>query len=302
MFHRIACWIVCLSLLPSVVVHADDSWVGKQVMQKKEQVDFGDRIDGKQVYFELRSAIAPVVKEQDGWLRIRDYDDREGWVDKNDFVPLPEAPAYFTQVIRTNTRSTWGWIQRGTAWRGLGQLDRAVNDYNQSLRINPSSSASFFFRGVVWQNEKDYSKAISDFTQAIWLKPRSDFAFLARGRVWQSQKEYEKALADFDEAIRLDPKSPVGYRYKAYLLAGSSNDKIRDVAKSRGLMKTALELRKASPANQAMLGVIAAAEGNFDEAIKLQTKALEDPVYAASEGTIARERLKAYEQKKPLRE
>ncbi len=302
MIHRAACWIVCLALLSSVAVHGADSWVGKQVMQKREHIDFGDRIDGKQVYFELRSAIAPVVKDQDGWLRIRDYDDREGWVDKNDFVPLPDAPAYFTQVIRMNTRETWGWIQRGTAWRGLGQLDRAVNDYNRSLRINPGSSATFFFRGVVWQIEKDFNRAISDFTQAIWLKPQSDFAFIARGKIWQSLKEYEKALNDFDEAIRLDPKSPIGYRNKAYLLAVSSNDRIRGVAKAQELMKIAVELRKGSPSNDATLGVIAAALGNFDDAVRFQRKALEDPVYAGSEGVAARERLKAYEQKKPVRE
>src|SRR3974377_2398382 len=120
MLHRIFGWIVCFTLAPSVAVQAADSWVGQQVMQRKPVVTFGDRFGDKQVYFDLRAAICPVVKEQDGWLRICDFDDREGWVDKNDFVPLADAPAYFTNVIRSNTRETWGWIQRGTAWRGQG--------------------------------------------------------------------------------------------------------------------------------------------------------------------------------------
>jgi tetratricopeptide (TPR) repeat protein len=302
MFHRSLCWIVCVALLPNSAVHADETWVGKQVMQKKMHVDFGDRVDGKQVYFELKSVILPVLKEQDGWLRVRDFDDREGWVDKNDFVLLPEAPAYFTQVVRMNPGNTWGWLQRGVAWRGVGKLEFAISDNDSALRINRASAAAYYFRGVVWKIEKQYDKAIADLTQAIWLKPQADYAFDVRGNVWQSKKEYEKALKDFDQAIRLSPNCAVGYRNKAYLLATCASDQIRDVAKSRELIKIVLDLRKSSPYNEATLGVIAAAEGKFDEAIKLQKKALEDVPYGKVEGAIGRERLKAYAQKQSWRE
>ena len=51
-------------------------------------------------------------------------------------------------------------------------------------------------------------------------------------------------------------------------------------------MKIALDLRKASPANDATLGAIAAEQGKFDEAIACK-KALEDRPYAEAEGAIA---------------
>ena len=53
-------------------------------------VDFGDRFGDKQVYFPLRSVIVPVIREQDGWLRIRDFDDREGWVNKMTSCRFPK--------------------------------------------------------------------------------------------------------------------------------------------------------------------------------------------------------------------
>jgi hypothetical protein len=67
-------------------------------------------------------------------------------------------------------------------------------------------------------------------------------------------------------------------------------------------MKTVIKLRPTSPWNDETLGVIAAAQGRFDDAIRHQKKALEDKEYADFEQVKAEERLKQYEQKEPWRE
>ena len=56
------------------------------------------------------------------------------------------------------------------------------------------------------------------------------------------------------------------------------------------------------PYNDEMLGVIAAAQGRFDDAIRHQKRALEDRHYADRQGAQARVRLTSYEEKKPYRE
>ena len=140
-------------------------------------------------------------------------------------MPLPEAPAYFTQVIRFDSGNTWGWLQRGAAWQGAGKLDNAVNDYDQALRIYRDSAAAYFYRGVIWRIEKDYDKAISDLTVSIWLKPQADYAFDVRGNVWQSKKEYGNALRDYDKANPTRPELCRGLSKQGLFARGLSRTK-----------------------------------------------------------------------------
>jgi cytochrome c-type biogenesis protein CcmH/NrfG len=107
---------------------------------------------------------------------------------------------------------------------------------------------------------------------------------------------------DFDEAIRLDPKQATPLGRKAYLLAACADDKLRDVAQAHVLMKAVVQLRPTSPYNDELLGVIAAAQGKFAEAMKHQKAALADKGYADRQGAQARARLSAYTEKRPYRE
>jgi hypothetical protein len=64
-----------LALLPITSLRAEESWVGQKVMAKKSDVQFGDWVGGKQVYFELKGAAYPVFAEREGcWLRILGFD------------------------------------------------------------------------------------------------------------------------------------------------------------------------------------------------------------------------------------
>jgi tetratricopeptide (TPR) repeat protein len=197
---------------------------------------------------------------------------------------------------------------RGTLWLGKKDYDQAIRDFDEAIRIDPNFAPAFNHRGNAWEDKHDYDRAIRDYSEAIRLGLKDRFfvkdasAFVSRGNLWLGKKEYAKALGDFDEAIRIDPKYVSAIARKAYLLATRADDRLRDVVGARELMKVVVQLRPASPYNDELLGAIAAAEGNFAEAIRHQTKALEDKHYAERNGARARARLSGYEQKKPWRE
>src|SRR5262249_60236021 len=113
------------------------------------------------------------LKEQDGRLRVRDYLGKEGWADKANFVRVPDAPAFFTDVIRKEPSNPWAWSMRGAAWALNGKTDNAIRDHTEAIRLDPK-----------------------------WVP-----AFLGRAGAWGDKQEWDKAIRDLDEAMRIDPKA-----------------------------------------------------------------------------------------------
>jgi tetratricopeptide (TPR) repeat protein len=197
---------------------------------------------------------------------------------------------------------------RGCLWLGKKDYDQAIRDFSEAVRIDPKFAPAFNHCGNAWEGKQEYDQAIRDYTEAIRLGLKDRFfvsdvsVFVNRGNLWLAKKEYVRALRDYDEAIRLDPKYDSAISRKAYLLATCADDKVRDVAQAEELTKAVVKLRPTSPYNEELLGVIAAAQGKFEEAIKYQKKAIQDKHYADRQGAKAQARLSTYAEQKPYRE
>ena len=154
------------------------------------------------------------------------------------------------------------------------------------------------------------STAAASLAAAIRHDPKfaGAYVLLARARVSLAAQSvdpdrgFAEAMGLLDRAIRLDPKYVMALTREADLLATCADDKLRDVARARELVREVVKLRPAGPYQEELLGVIAAARGNFDDAIRHQKRALEDRHYSDRRGNEARARLTAYEAKKPYRE
>jgi tetratricopeptide (TPR) repeat protein len=198
---------------------------------------------------------------------------------------------------------------RGTLWLGKKDYDRAIRDFDEAIRLDPTFALAFNHRGNAWEDKGDLDRAIRDYTEAIRLglkdvrlARKDPSVFVNRANLWQVKKEYAKALADYDEALRIDPEYGMAVHKKADLLATCADDTVRDLARAEELLKTAERLRPTSPFTEELRGVLAAARGEFDAAVRHQKKALEAEHYAARQGDKARARLAAYAEKKAYRE
>ncbi len=185
----------------------------------------------------------------------------------------------------------------------MNELDKAISDCDEAIRINPRYVPAYIDRGRMWTGEQHYGKAIKDFDEAIRLDPKNASAHFERALACLGMKEYGKATKDFEQALRLDPKKADVHDSFAWLLATCPEATIRDGKRAVKLATTACELSVWK--NNNALNTLAAAyaeAGQFDEAVRYQTKALEDPALRGPDGDEFRQRLELYKQKKPYRQ
>src|SRR5947208_6293793 len=95
--------LVCLAALAAPATAQENSWAGKTVLTKKNDLTFGYSDDnGRQkILGTLTFVDYRVLADQGGWLKVS-QNGVEGWFDKTQAIVLDEAPAYFTARIREN--------------------------------------------------------------------------------------------------------------------------------------------------------------------------------------------------------
>jgi tetratricopeptide (TPR) repeat protein len=198
------------------------------------------------------------------WLWIGD-----GWVQKNRVVPLKGAGDYYADYLRTHPNSAWA--------------------HN--------------LRGWVSYESGDYAAAVKEYTGAIQFDRRDSLAYNNRGGAWQKKGEYDNAIKDYNETIRLSPQESWGYNSLAWLLATCPQAGKRDGSRAVTLAKKACALANWKDAYSLDTLAAACAEaGDFDEAVRWQSKAIGLVAGDMEFAETAQERLALYRDKTPYHE
>jgi len=183
--------------------------------------------------------------------------------------------------------------------RGLGLV---VVVLSTGCLSREERSDEAYDRGCAALERKDYDTAIAEFTEAIRLDPESDDAYHNRAHAYADKGEYARAIADYREAIRLAPDDPSSYTSLAWLLATCPKSELRDGKQAVELATRACELAQWRDANDLENLAAAHAEcGQFDEAVKWQTKAVALGT-GLDNADEARKRIDLYKAGKPFRE
>ncbi len=255
--------LLAVSVLPALARPGLAQEVGDKVVVTSNDTKIKK---GREVVATAGRGIVLVVREVRGeWLSVCYL--RPGWIETRHVIPLDEAIGYFTAQIRRNPRDDGAYYARAIVWKEKGEYDIAIADYNETIRLDPEDHAGYNGRGMAWR---------------------------AKG-------EYDKAIADHGQAIRLDPKDSAAYNGRAWLRATCPDARFRDGRHAVEDATRACELTGWKDSNDLdTLAACYAESGDFDAAVRWQTKAIEQA--PQSQKADFRSRLELYRAGKPYRE
>lgn len=102
---------------------------------------------------------------------------------------------------------------------------------------NPDLIAALINRGVAYKNVGDLAAAVSDYTRALGMAPRDALLYQNRANALREMGNLDAALADVEQSIGIDPE-----RAGAWYVRGAINEARGDRDAARDDYRTALNL------------------------------------------------------------
>jgi len=139
-----------------------------------------------------------------------------------------------TAVIQSDQQTRrnliWALYNRGFAYHGLGEFQKAIKDYNRALRLSPNIAKLYNNRGGAFGNLGEFRKAIEDFDRALQLDPNYVDAYYNRGEAYRGLGEIRNAIKDYDRTIKLNSNDASAHhrRGMAYEATGDFERAVKD--------------------------------------------------------------------------
>jgi tetratricopeptide (TPR) repeat protein len=149
-----------------------------------------------------------------------------------------------------------------------GESDQAMVHYQEAIRLEPNYADAYYNRGNLFLAKGDVDNAIADWEKTLLLQPRDADAHTCLGNALLRKGSVNEAIAHYETALALAPEDPHSRNNLAWILATSSDDKIRDGAKAVEFAQQAVAISGArEPQFIRTLAAAYAESGRFPDSI-----------------------------------
>jgi len=187
----------------------------------------------------------------------------------------------------------------GQALESEGRLAEARERYEAALAIAPQAAPVHYQLGRLLFRIGERERAIREYRRALELEPLFELARIGLGISLSVQGQTTEAIRELGTVLDRDSRAlssadrAAAGQALAWCLATSPEDDLRDGARARTIAEESLRLAgAASPALLETLAAAAAELGEFEQAVRLEERALEG--IPPSGRRAAAERLELY--------
>lgn len=159
--------------------------------------------------------------------------------------------------------------QLGVAYIEIGDMAKALAQFQIALRINPEYPDAYTNMGLLYYKMNQVDKALEYFHKALQLKPASPETHNNIGLAYASLGKLDQAVASFQESLRLKSGQPGVYNN-----LGDTYEKMGLLDKAIEQYRTALRLQADNAEAYNHLGIAFAKKRMVDEALGYFREAL----------------------------
>ncbi|MCC6124018.1 MAG: tetratricopeptide repeat protein [Pirellulales bacterium] len=165
----------------------------------------------------------------------------------------------------------------------------------------PQEGFLYYQRGLYRISRKQWPEAEADLKKALSLSTEIPYAHLALSQVEISQKNYASAVEEVDRYLKIKPEDLKAHNYQGWTLSTCRDEKVRNGKLAVEHARKACELTNYEDANYLdTLAAACAENGDFNEAVKWQSKAVE--IAPARRKPSLTTKLDLYKSRKPYHE
>jgi tetratricopeptide (TPR) repeat protein len=180
------------------------------------------------------------------------------------------------ETIRRQPDDPLAYTYRAETFSALQQSDAALEAANTAIRIDPKLAYAYFARGWIYHARKEFDSAIADFEKADWLEPNRVATLHSKARMLVATGHYKSAAREFRDLSVHFPNSAMARNAWAWFLATCPDASLRHGISAVFEAKAACELSDWNePSYLDTLAAAYAENGEFDQAVKFATRAVE---------------------------
>ena len=121
------------------------------------------------------------------------------------------AMEWLNRAIQQNPRSALAHLNRGNTVKAMGDIRRAIIDFEKAIAMNPGYAEAYVNLGIARQECGQPDEALNCYRKAIHLKPDFAEAYFAMGNALQEYDQIDAAIVSLQEATRLAPGFAAAY-------------------------------------------------------------------------------------------